>query len=277
MTTLDRVPYLAEYFGLWSIEEIAGQQLADLGSRVDINSHLAGEEPLAAMARVQKPIIKNGDAGTVELFGPLMKHSSSLSGGTSTVDARRRVRALAEDPDVGSILLHIESPGGTVAGTKELGDEIAKAAQSKRVVAFIEDLGASAAYWLASQASEIYANETAQVGSIGTYLAVRDTSEAFEKAGVKTHVIRAGEFKGLGMPGTKLTEEHIAYLQNRIEEVNEFFLEAVADGRAKLNIDQVRELADGKTHSAKRATALGLIDGVKTFEEVQQLLRSGKG
>jgi protease-4 len=127
----------------------------------------------------------------ISLTGKLMKQQASMGGGTSTVQARRDIRAAASDPDIGAILLRIDSPGGTAAGTKELADEITAAKTKKPVWAYVEDMAASAAYWAASQASRIIANETALVGSIGTYGVVQDTSGMAAMEGVKVHVIRS--------------------------------------------------------------------------------------
>lgn len=130
----------------------------------------------------------------------------------------------------------------------------------------IEDIGASAAYWGASAASEITANAAAIVGSIGTYAVVTDLSAAAENDGVKVHVVRAGEYKGAGVPGTEVTDEQLAEVQRLINSRNDFFLRAVSSGRS-LPIAQVRELADGRVHPAKDALNLRLIDRIASFDD----------
>src|SRR5581483_9650939 len=110
--------------------------------------------------------------------GMLMKGQSSM-GGTSTVMARRDIRQAVADQDVAGILLAIDSPGGTVAGTDDLAAEVRQARTSKPVWAAIDDLGASAAYWVASQTQRVTVNSpTALVGSIGTLQVIRDLSAA---------------------------------------------------------------------------------------------------
>lgn len=150
----------------------------------------------------EKPFQFESGVAVLSLSGPMTKRPQSFSDGASTVRMRRQVRQATADPDVTAIALVIDSPGGQVAGTKELADDVAAARARKPVVAYIEDLGASAAYWVAAQADAIYANETAFVGSIGTYCVVQDLSRMAANVGIEVHVLSTGPFKGAGYPGT---------------------------------------------------------------------------
>src|SRR5690606_31819803 len=129
--------------------------------------------------------------------GAMTKQGSSF-GGASTVRTRRAIRSAAADKSVSAIMLLIDSPGGSVSGTSDLADDVANAKKKKPVYAYIEDTCCSAAYWVASQCSAIYANPTAIVGSIGTYMVVADYSRMAENAGVKVHCISTGKYKGAG-------------------------------------------------------------------------------
>src|SRR5690606_27173335 len=119
--------------------------------------------------------IEPGGVATVVIDGMMMKGDSSF-GGTSTVRTRRAIRGAAADPNVRAIALRISSPGGHVHGTPELAAEVKAAAATKPVHAFAEDIMASAAYWVASQARSISVNPTGEVGSIGVFGVVEDTS-----------------------------------------------------------------------------------------------------
>ncbi len=268
----ETIPHLSEYFGIWAIEPNAMLALFELAQRIDIVSHLQSDhvaEIKAAAGRGNGSYYREDIEGVahISLNGPLQKHVSSFSGGTSTVLARQDVRAASRDPDVGAILLRIESPGGTFSGNSELANEIEKAASTKPVFAYINDLGASAAYWIASAASEVMANKEALVGSIGTYASVTDYSGAAAAEGIKVHVIRAGSFKGMGTPGTEITAEHLAEMQRHVDSRNQFFLEAVTKGR-KVSMDYVKsQLADGRLHTASEAIGLKLIDSIATLED----------
>lgn len=276
------IPYLEQYAGVWAIEEGVFRLGMERALQLDVEVHLQSEAAAAAVARgSQRGLadhqISSQGVATIEIFGTLMKQVSSMSRGTSTVLARQQLRAALNDERVQAILLHIDSPGGTVAGTKELADDVAAVAKKKPVYAYIEDLGASAAYWVASQASQVFSNEMALVGSIGTYMAVQDLSGYAAKEGVKVHVIKAGAFKGAGQPGTEITPEQLAQWQRVVDGLNSHFVASVAAGR-KLGLAAVRALADGRVHQGAEAQALGLIDGVQSFDQtLAQLSKISKG
>lgn len=211
----------------------------------------------------------------ISISGPMTKRRQSWGRGASTIDVRRQVRQAATDPEVRAIALVIDSPGGQVSGTFDLAADVGKAREKKRVVTYIEDLGASAAYAVASQGDAVFANQNAMVGSIGTYMVVEDLSGMAEKAGVKVHVIRAGEFKGSGEPGTKVTKPQLARWQREVDSLNAVFLETVSRGR-QLDLPYVQALADGRLHVAADAELVGLIDGVQSLDAVLSDLRGGR-
>jgi signal peptide peptidase SppA len=204
---------------------------------------------------------------TVQLAGPLMKAVGSMQSGTSTVQARRDLRQAAADPDVSAILLMVDSPGGTVAGTQDLAADVAAAAAKKPVWAFIDDLGASAAYWVASQATKVFANAgTAWVGSIGTLLVVYDVSGAAEEAGVKALVFGTGPLKGVATPGTVVTDDQQAYFKALVEDTQRSFDAAVAGGRG-MTPDQLAAVKTGGAFLASDALRLNLIDGIQSIDQ----------
>lgn len=202
----------------------------------------------------------------VSIDGPMAKFDSSL-GGTNTIRVRASLRAAVADESVGAIILRADSPGGTVDGTKELSDAVVAANAAKPVFGYAEDMAASAAYWVLAQARKVYANATALVGSIGVFTVLHDSSKAYELAGVKAILVGSGGMKGMGTDGLPITDEQIAYIQEIIADRARFFLQAVADGR-KMSMADVKAMADGKVHVAAKAKQFGLIDGVKTFDEV---------
>ncbi len=266
-----KIPHLDQYFGPWAIQEEPFRAAVDrvTGSGFDLAAHLrvegtAAQQQAASTARGYSTAGNEGNVAVVAIRGTMMKQVGSLSEGASTVLARRAIRAAVADKSVDAILLLIDSPGGTVAGTRDLAEEVAAAGKHKPVFAYIEDLGASAAYWVASQASQIYANATALVGSIGTFAVLWDFSQQADKLGIKVHVIKAGEFKGAGVEGTEITDEQLANWQRIVNELNEHFLVAVSQGRG-LARSVVNVLADGRVHVGEKAQALGLIDGVQSF------------
>lgn len=271
-----------QYFGPWAIEPerfnamVARFQGTDLVAHVEANkeSFKALGEDAEARSDERRRFDLQGNVAVIPIRGPIQKFASSMSDSTSSVGARRALRAAVRDPDVASIMLVVDSPGGTVAGTMDLAVEVSKAREKKPVYAFLEDLTASAAYWVASQADRIIANSpTALVGSIGTFAVLQDTSEMASKLGVKVHVVRAGDYKGAGSPGTEITDEHLVETQRIVNSLNDRFLEGVASGRG-MDLARVKTLADGRIHPAPEAKSLGLVDAIQGFEQTMDELSS---
>jgi signal peptide peptidase SppA len=251
-----------QYFGVWAIESHRARGIADSLAAHELTGHQAASREYD----VEKS--PNGKRiAHVRIRGVMTKRGSSLSDAGSTVAARRAVTQAANDGKVDGILLHVESPGGAVNGVAELGDAVFAARASKPIVAHIEDIGASAAYWVASQATAVFANRPAEVGSIGVFMVVADQSRLAENAGIKVHVVRAGQFKGMATAGTPITEAHIVELQRRVDTTYEHFIEAIGRGRRQLSAETIRSLADGRVHAAPAARDLGLIDGVLTEDD----------
>lgn len=267
-----------DYSGLWIVEPFSANQILQSLSSLDLKAHVDhGAEPLkSALEKIPTAGAGSKAIAMVRLTGLLMKSQSSM-GGTSTIQARRDIRQAAADPDVGAILLAIDSPGGTVAGTDDLAAEIRAARAAKPVWAHIEDLGASAAYWAASQASRITANSpTALAGSIGTVQRIEDNSAANEKDGRRTLTFATGPLKAIG-GGSKVTDEQAAHIQSLVESVQGSFDAAVKKGR-NLSSEQLQAVRHGGVMTATKAMDAGLIDGIqplgKTLAEMAREIKS---
>lgn len=201
--------------------------------------------------------------GILPLHGPSMKARSKF-GGYSTVDARRSLREMDNDPRVSAIMLHIDSPGGHVFGTQELADEVSAIDKTTPVHAFIEDNGTSAAYWVASQARKITANPMGWVGSLGVMATLVDDSEALSMEGVKVHVVSTGELKGAGAPGAPVTDQLIMMVARLIEGASSEFKRAVSSGRG-IPASKIDPLWTGDVWLAPEAKSRGLIDRVESW------------
>jgi signal peptide peptidase SppA len=201
---------------------------------------------------------------------------SAMSGGSSTAQIGRDLDALAADPSVSAIILDIDSPGGTLAGTPELGAKIAAARANKPIIAVANSRAASAAYWLASQASEIVVTPSGEVGSIGVVGMHKDMSKALEAEGVAHTLISAGKFKTEGNPFGPLSEEARAAFQASIDDAYNQFVAAVASGR-KVDEATVRDgFGQGRMVSAKQAVRQGMADRVATLDETIQRMLSAR-
>ena len=125
---------------------------------------------------------------------------------TSTVRTREALSAALDDPSVDGIVLAVDSPGGTVSGLQELADAVHAVRGKKPIVAQVDGLCASAAYWIASQADAIHATADSLSGSIGVYRVAYDYSRMLDAAGVRTNVISSHPLKGAGVFGAPLTD-----------------------------------------------------------------------
>lgn len=221
------------------------------------------------------PYAIQGEAtAVVRVTGPMAKSAGKYAQ-TGTAAVRRALRAAVADPKVASVLLICDSPGGYVAGTQDLADDVAAANEVKPVVAYCEDLCCSAAYWVASAASKVYANASAEVGSIGVFMVVYDTSKAAELEGVKAHLVTTGPLKGAGADGVPVTDEHLAAWQTEVDAVMEAFGGTVRKGRG-MSAAQFSKVATGGIWTAKEAKDLGLIDGVKPLDAVLAAMPKGR-
>lgn len=208
----------------------------------------------------------------VDITGPVSKFGSSLSPALPLIELRRQVRQAAEDASIEGLIIRVDSPGGSLAGTDDLALEIATTAKRKPVTAFLEDMTASAAYWIASQASRIVATPSTLVGSIGVYHVLHDFSEADRQRGIRTIVIKSGAAKGIAARGAPVTKEEEAEIQRVVDATGDLFIERIASGR-KLSLQQARALADGRVHLATEAKRLRLIDHVGSLDDVIEDLR----
>ncbi len=212
--------------------------------------------------------------GIIRIHGPLMRDpdliSSLLFGATDMNQVAEAIQEAVARDEVKSILLDIDSPGGTVNGTPELAQAVADAAKLKSIHAFSAGQMCSAAYWIASQCDAVYATPSARVGSIGVMLPFIDSAEKFRSQGLKVEVFAAGKFKGMGTPGVSLSEEQRALIQSDIEEVAADFKTAVLARGRKIP----DEAMEGQSFSARKAQRFNLAGTVKSRDEVIARLRS---
>ena len=191
-----------------------------------------------------------------------------FGGDAVTSDFVDALNAARDDESVREAVALIDSPGGSVDGTQEAAGAMRAFREKKPVTAYVDGMAASAAYWIASQATRIVANNaTARVGSIGVYAVIPDTSRAHENRGVRVHVVKAGETKGGGVPGVPVTADVLAEVQREVTALYDEFVADVAAGRG-IPVERARALADGRVHTGRAAMELGLIDGIESLEDV---------
>lgn len=186
------------------------------------------------------------------------------SGGQSIERTQTEFRNLLAREDVGSIVLNIDSPGGSVAGIMEFADEIATA--KKKVVAIANPTAASAAFWLFSAASEKYVIPSGQVGSVGVIAVHQDSSEAEEKAGLKTTIVSAGKYKSEWVKSPDA--EALNYLQSQVDSYYNDFISALAKFNG-ISTKYVEEhFGQGRMLRAQPAKDNKMVNKVMTFDQL---------
>jgi signal peptide peptidase SppA len=197
-------------------------------------------------------------------------------GETSLVDFNANFAKAQADASVKSIVINAYTPGGYVYGVESAANTIYAARGKKPVYAFTDTLAASAGYWLISGASKIIlGSETAEVGSIGVYLAHFDYSGYLDKQGIKVTEVTAGEFKGIGSPYSALSKEDEKLLQADVNYVYTRFVNAVARNRG-MAVSDVLKSANGLTFYGTDAVKLGLADSIMTLQEVIQMAQTAE-
>ena len=268
---INKIPHFDQYFGVWAIHDGMFLNAVEHFKSMDMSKHIDMAKG-AAYTEDEKYAVSDGVA-VIPIIGALTKYDSSISEGPSMLRLVKAIRAAAKDASVKSILLHVDSPGGTVAGTDELASAVAKANTIKPVVAFIDDLGASAAYWIASQAGKVIASPVASVGNVGVFTTLVDTSQRAAIAGIKVHVIKTGAMKAIGESGVEVTPDQLAYLEDFIGKIGAKFVGAIKASR-NLSDESEHAIADGRLFVADEAKALGLVDDVMRMEDVVNMLKN---
>lgn len=242
---------------VWAMRESAW---IDLQSRVAIGAAAFRDDP---RPRQQA----RGATLVIPIYG-VITPKRYFFGGTALNELGVELENAIYSSKIDRIVLDVDSPGGSVAGLQEVAEIIRKGRLLKPISAVANTEAASAAYWLASQASRVYASPSSEVGSIGVWAAHQDVSKAMDQAGIATTLISAGKYKTEGHPFGPLDREARAEIQRGVDLAYANFLEAVARGRRTSATIVRRTFGEGRMIEADRAKALGMVDEVATLRDV---------
>tara|TARA_Y100000310_G_scaffold345827_1_gene470707 strand:- start:12232 stop:13143 length:912 start_codon:yes stop_codon:yes gene_type:complete len=190
--------------------------------------------------------------------------SSFLSSSLSAIDTVNKIKDANSNENVKGIVLEINSPGGTVMGSKKIADALKEV--EKPTVAVISEYGTSGAYWAASQADLIVADELSIVGSIGVIGSYLDFSGFLDDHNVTYQRLVTGTYKDISSPYKELTEEESDLIQERLEGIHDYFVKDVAEGRA-MEISEVEALAEGLFYLGMNSVDIGLVDELGDRED----------
>jgi protease-4 len=208
-----------------------------------------------------------GDSDTIDGFGGSKIGVIDITGvilDADTIDTQ--LRKFGDDSSIKAIVLHINSPGGGAAASQEIYHEVVRVRQEKhkKIVASVESVGASGAYYIASGCDRIYANDASVVGSIGVIMEWTNYGDLMKWAKLKNMVIHAGALKDAGDPTRDMTPQEQAYFQSLVDNMYGQFVHDVATGRHTTD-DKIRPLATGQVWTGQQAIPLGLIDKIGGF------------
>lgn len=205
---------------------------------------------------------KPGSIAVIPVTGAIMKYDYCGALGTQTLTSW--LKQADANPNIIGVVLKIDSPGGTVAGTQDFANAVK--AFSKPKVTYVEDLMASAALWGGINANEIYSNnKTARIGSIGTMLSFVDVQPKYEKEGYVFHEVYADDSTEKNQDYTEARKKNYEKVKVTLNAMNKEFVAAVTEARGeKLDVEKTTH---GAMFMAEEALKYGLIDGIKSFEE----------
>jgi protease-4 len=182
-----------------------------------------------------------------------------------------QLKMYGDDSRIKAILLRMDTPGGGVAASQEIADQVKwiRNEKSKKVVISMGSVGASGGYYIACAADKIYANPGTITGSIGVIAEWVNYGNLLKWAQMQPEVIKSGEFKDVGSPTREITPKERAYLQHLINQMFEQFVSAVAEGRKdQLTREQIKLLSDGRVYTGEEALREKLIDGLGNYDAV---------
>lgn len=258
----------------WAITETSLQTILQIAAREN------GDDLEAVAAKLGRPLqntrsvtIRDGVAN-IPVAGPIFRYANvftEISGATSISELATDFRVAMDNPDVKAIILNMDSPGGQVTGTAEFSEMVFKARGRKPVVAYVDGMAASAAYWIASAADRVVAGKTSEVGSIGVIGTVADDSP---KAGSGSY-----RFISSQSPNKRIdpsSDDGAAKIQSRIDQLAQTFIDDVARNRGVSSEDVVANFGGGSVVLPGDALAAGMIDEISTYEDLLQSLAAGQ-
>lgn len=214
--------------------------------------------------------ISNGVA-IIPVLGSLVNRGAWIgasSGMTSYEGLGFQLMDAAANPKVKSILLDIDSPGGEAVGAFEMADRVRAVTKSKPVVAVVNGMAASAAYAIASAATQIVGTSSSVSGSIGVVLMHADYSNFLHQKGIKPTLIHAGAHKVDGNPYEPLSESVHSDLQAEVDKFYSLFVSGVAKGRKGRMTEKAIRGTEARTYIGEAALDAGLVDAIGSFEAV---------
>jgi protease-4 len=197
-----------------------------------------------------------GQVGVIEIYNVI----------TTSKFVVQNIKEFSEDPSIKAIILRVDSPGGGVAASQEIYEELKKAKEAKKIVVSMGAVAASGGYYVALPADVIVANPGTITGSIGVIMEFPVFERLLDKLGIEFEVVKSRDHKDIGSPFRTMDKEERALLKDVIMDVYDQFVTATVDARG-LPRDSVLKYADGRIITGRQAFELGFIDTLGTFSD----------
>lgn len=255
----------------WAITAPALRTILDIAERK--NDVEAVEAKLGSPLENTRTVTTRGKTAVIPVIGSIIRYGnmfSRVSGATSLDILSLDFQSALDNPEIDTILLQLDTPGGQAAGISEFADRIK--ASNKKVIAYIDSQCASAGYWIASACDEIIANKMAMIGSLGVVFAMQDTSEADAKNGIKNIEI-VSNVSPKKRPDIT-SKEGQSQIQKWADSLGSLFIEAVADFRGVSVETVLAKFGQGDMFLAEEALNVGMIDRLGDFETLIEEIQS---
>lgn len=238
-------------------------------SGLDIKAYMDDDEEDEAAPRL---LTKQGNVGVVSIRGPLVPSApwyARYTGITGYDEIRSALIAAANDPDIGAVLLDINSGGGAVAGVTDVADLVGMIdAKVKPVHTYSDGMIASAALWVGASARDLQIGKVTEAGSIGVLTVLKSMSRYYKEMGIDAEVLRSAEFKAMGHPLDPITDKAKAEIMDQLMQMDAMFNEHMADARGTTVELATEKFGKGRVFIGQRAVEVGLADAVSTFDAV---------
>lgn len=241
--------------------------LALLNQRVEMYRLTAGNVAAQTVRGVQQ----RGAVAVIPMVGPIFNRSSGFGDffGFRSLQWLRAAMAQAQEaPEIETIVIEWDSPGGEVDGTPEFAAELFAMRGNKQIISVSNTMMSSAAYWIGAQADEVVVSPSSLNASVGVWILHQDLSKLFEDAGITNTLLHAGDRKVDANPFEPLSDEALESLENVLRTIHGQFIAATAKARGLTSPKARKQFGDGRTMMAEEAVEVGVADRVETLEQV---------
>ncbi|MBI5664572.1 MAG: signal peptide peptidase SppA [Nitrospirae bacterium] len=180
------------------------------------------------------------------------------------------LKEYADDASIKAIVLRVDSPGGAVAPSQEIHEEVIKIKQNKKVIVSMGTVAASGGYYISAPADKIVANAGTLTGSIGVIMELPNFEGLMKKIGVETQIVKSGKHKDMASVFRSLSPEEKQILQTVLDDVHNQFIQAVSEGRG-IKFEEIKNIADGRIFTGRMAKEIGLVDELGNLQDAIML------